>query len=443
TRLEIDSTPRASGDHDQRGGVIARSPGAIIFDGVKAEPGQPYGPLPSDAADVKLVHEMLLRFGYERRDIRILCDVCGGFNGRADPTRENILQSLEWLVAGATAGDRRFLHFSGHGDRILGDLVNGKRARRVEPRLNMPGAWNIDTERSSTRVFSRRATEQVVEEDELVYYNEGIITRLSEVRDELTDGEYTDKILDSELNEYLSKLPEGCTITSIMDCCASGRILNLSHKLLGGGFRGQHDTAIAQNRPGFFQNTPVENTKNSSGEAISPSPSVASVAESAAPSISTVVCIMMKVVPRLMRYAREVMQEGIPDRERDLDNIKARIVSEFLISFAYWAKMLKFAWGACHQRQESWETNDRSAGLFTQTFTETCLRLAGPSGTPNQFTYNQLFNEVSQQVAEKRAGSCAGWGNSKPAPQFVQLWTSLKNAGRAAEINLLDSPVLF
>ncbi|KAG8727167.1 hypothetical protein FRC11_013778, partial [Ceratobasidium sp. 423] len=374
TRLEINLTPQAS--ENQRGGVIIRSPSAIIFDGIKAyvrqaiedgdklpnshahepgcraerralivapvyrEPGQQYGSLPSDAADVKLVHQMLLRFGYERQDIRILCDVCDGFNGRADPTRENIVRhatlqsvdiattSVSTLVAESRVVGRGYYcrgsSFSafGHGDRILGDSVNGKRARRVEPRLNVPGAWNIDTERSTTRVFSGRVTEQVVEEDELVYYNEGI-----EVRDEFTDGGYTDKILDSELNKYLSRLPEGCTITSIMDIY--DKVLrerqNLDHKLLGSGFRGQHDTAIAQNQPGFFQGTSEENAQSSSSEVISASSSVASIVESTAPSISTAVCVMMKVMPRLMRYAREVMQEGIPDRERDLDNIKARI----------------------------------------------------------------------------------------------------------------------
>ncbi|KAH7320353.1 hypothetical protein B0J17DRAFT_298304 [Rhizoctonia solani] len=147
TRLDFDSTPGTSGYHRVYAGIEPR-PRAIVFDEIVAyvrqaisdgdklpnslsresgqhaekralliapvyrEPGQSFGPLPSDAADVKLVHEMLLRFGYKRQEIRILCDICGGFNGRADPTRENILQSLEWLVQGTTTGDRRFLHLA-------------------------------------------------------------------------------------------------------------------------------------------------------------------------------------------------------------------------------------------------------------------------------------------------------------------------------------------
>ncbi|CAE6496029.1 unnamed protein product [Rhizoctonia solani] len=361
-RLEIDSTPgtsgsqeigvtrprpravtfseigtyvqQAIGDGDMLPNISSRESGqraekrALIIAPVYREPGQTFGPLPSDAADVKLVHEMLLRFGYKRQEIRVLCDICGGFNGRADPTRENILQSLEWLVEGTTKGDRRFLHFSGHGDRILGDSVGGKMARRVEPRMNMPGAWNVDTERSTTRIFSGRVTEQAVADDEVVYYNEGMITRVTEIRDGSMENGYADRILDSELNDYLSRLPKDCTITSIMD-------------------------------------------------------------------------------------------------------------------FVYQTEWFKFAWGACHQRQESWETNDRSAGLFTQTFTETCLRMAGPDEAPNHFTYNELFNEVSKVVAEKRACAGLGWGNSKPTPQYVQLWTSLRNANKATQDNLLGSQVLF
>ncbi|CAE6466189.1 unnamed protein product [Rhizoctonia solani] len=458
TRLEIDSTPATSGsqeigvtrprpravtfseigtyvqqaigDGDMLPNISSRESGqraekrALIIAPVYREPGQTFGPLPSDAADVKLVHEMLLRFGYKRQEIRVLCDICGGFNGRADPTRENILQSLEWLVEGTTKGDRRFLHFSGHGDRILGDSVGGKMARRVEPRMNMPGAWNVDTERSTTRIFSGRVTEQAVADDEVVYYNEGMITRVTEIRDGSMENGYADRILDSELNDYLSRLPKDCTMYYHVN---HGYV---SHKLLGSGFRGPHETAVAQNQARFSQNLSSATLSSTNSDTTNLPSSEGAAGGSTTPSISTAVSIMIKVVPRLMRYARAVIQEDIPDRERDLDRIEARI----------------FAWGACHQRQESWETNDRSAGLFTQTFTETCLRMAGPDEAPNHFTYNELFNEVrsiSKVVAEKRACAGLGWGNSKPAPQYVQLWTSLRNADKATQDNLLGSQVLF
>ncbi|KAJ1301837.1 hypothetical protein OPQ81_009065 [Rhizoctonia solani] len=130
---------------------------------------------------------------------------------------------------------------------------------------------------------------------------------------------------------------------------------------------------------------------------------------------------MVNIIPHMVRYARVVMQEGIPERERNMDGIKARI----------------YAWSACHQRQLSWDSNDCLSGLLTQTFTETCIRLGGTVDSPARYTYNMLFEEVSKLVAERRAAS------PNPAPQFVQLWTSLREDNRIIETSLLDSDVEF
>ena len=34
------------------------------------------------------------------------------------PTRQNILNAIRWLVGGARPGDSLFFHFSGHGGRV-------------------------------------------------------------------------------------------------------------------------------------------------------------------------------------------------------------------------------------------------------------------------------------------------------------------------------------
>ncbi|KAJ1301839.1 hypothetical protein OPQ81_009066 [Rhizoctonia solani] len=207
---------------------------ALIIAPQYREPGQAFDPLPTTAADVKLIYELLTR------NIRILCDVCS-FNGRAHPTRENILHSLDWLVSGAKEGDYRFLHFSGHGHRVETDSSRGKEGRifKSDNWLRIPGTW--DSELSLSAIKAGRVVEQTIAESELVYYNEAIVTRISEESDsELESEEQPEpmgKIWDRELNAYLSKLPKGSTITCIMDCCASGRILNLSRKLQGSGFR--------------------------------------------------------------------------------------------------------------------------------------------------------------------------------------------------------------
>ncbi|KAG9079775.1 hypothetical protein FRC06_007484 [Ceratobasidium sp. 370] len=129
--------------------------------------------LNTTATDVMLVHKMLVRCGYEKRNIWVLCDICSGFLGLADPTRENILSSLERLTSNTQTGDYRFFHFSGHGEHTLQekDIRHAKRARRVhtgsEPTL--PG----DYERYSSIREPQRITEQTIPEKELAYYNEG------------------------------------------------------------------------------------------------------------------------------------------------------------------------------------------------------------------------------------------------------------------------------
>ena len=40
-----------------------------------------------------------------------------GDSGHLKPTRQHILDALDWLVAGAQPGDALLLHYSGHGGR--------------------------------------------------------------------------------------------------------------------------------------------------------------------------------------------------------------------------------------------------------------------------------------------------------------------------------------
>ncbi|KAJ8072460.1 Ca(2+)-dependent cysteine protease [Marasmius tenuissimus] len=52
-------------------------------------------------------------FGYKREDIVMLTD--DATNPRQVPTGENIIQAMQWLVAGAAPDDSLFFHYSGHG----------------------------------------------------------------------------------------------------------------------------------------------------------------------------------------------------------------------------------------------------------------------------------------------------------------------------------------
>ncbi|OQX19019.1 MAG: hypothetical protein BWK76_05885 [Desulfobulbaceae bacterium A2] len=61
--------------------------------------------------DVTNVRDVLLKyFAFTAKSVRVVTD------GRA--TRSRILDSLEWLVRNASAGDRLLFHFSGHGSQV-------------------------------------------------------------------------------------------------------------------------------------------------------------------------------------------------------------------------------------------------------------------------------------------------------------------------------------
>ena len=54
------------------------------------------------------------RFGYRIEDMVILRDD-PSLGQRQQPTKQNILEAMSWLVQGAAANDSLFFHFSGHG----------------------------------------------------------------------------------------------------------------------------------------------------------------------------------------------------------------------------------------------------------------------------------------------------------------------------------------
>ncbi|KAG8684014.1 hypothetical protein FRC08_013945 [Ceratobasidium sp. 394] len=127
--------------------------------------------MPSTVRDAKLMHQTLVQRGYDPANIRILADGFR-FNGVTDPTRENIMDSLDWLVAGVEPGDYRFFHFSGHGVRVASEKGKGKEARKVyegtRPKSDDTERWPFFWKSPSDRVLG-----QSLKPSELVYYNEG------------------------------------------------------------------------------------------------------------------------------------------------------------------------------------------------------------------------------------------------------------------------------
>lgn len=65
------------------------------------------------------------RYNYKTEDMVILMDD-PSFNWRQQPTRQNILEAMKWLVGGAQPNDSLFFHYSGHGGQakdVSGDEV--------------------------------------------------------------------------------------------------------------------------------------------------------------------------------------------------------------------------------------------------------------------------------------------------------------------------------
>lgn len=101
-----------------------------------------------------------------------------------NPTGANILQGFAWLVEGAKAGDDLFMHYSGHGGSVPDD--DGDEADKMD--------------------------ETLVPVD---YMEAG-------------------QIRDDDIFDWLvKKIPAGCHLTVIMDCCHSGSILDLPYTLKG------------------------------------------------------------------------------------------------------------------------------------------------------------------------------------------------------------------
>ena len=65
--------------------------------------------------DVNNVEQFLLANGYSSDNIVKLTD--DQRVQRAIPTRQNILDAIQWLVKDARPNDALFFHYSGHGDK--------------------------------------------------------------------------------------------------------------------------------------------------------------------------------------------------------------------------------------------------------------------------------------------------------------------------------------
>jgi len=76
--------------------------------------------------DVKNIKNLIMSRGFHESDMVILTD--DQRDGQYQPTRENIIEGMLWLVEGARPNDSLFFHYSGHGSQSTdydGDEVDG------------------------------------------------------------------------------------------------------------------------------------------------------------------------------------------------------------------------------------------------------------------------------------------------------------------------------
>ncbi|GLB40399.1 putative metacaspase [Lyophyllum shimeji] len=127
---------------------------------------------------VHIVRFLITHYGYKEEDMVILTD--DQANPVSKPTKDNILQAMQWLVRGAAPNDSLFFHYSGHGGQtkdLDGDEADGY--------------------------------------DEVIYP---------------LDHERNGHIVDDLIHDIMVKpLPPGCRLTAIFDSCHSGSALDLPY----------------------------------------------------------------------------------------------------------------------------------------------------------------------------------------------------------------------
>ncbi|CAM9599946.1 unnamed protein product [Ectocarpus sp. 6 AP-2014] len=128
--------------------------------------------------DVKQMREYITTHGYpaDGANLKIVSDD----GEHEEPSKENILKAIKWLVHGAKAGDSLFMHYSGHGGSVK-DKTGDEEDNKDETMIPV---------------------------------------------DYMKSGQIKD---DEILKELVMPLPEGVVLSVVMDCCHSGSILDLPY----------------------------------------------------------------------------------------------------------------------------------------------------------------------------------------------------------------------
>ncbi|KAI4524842.1 caspase domain-containing protein [Schizophyllum commune] len=164
------------------------------------DPLMDYGELSGCIKDTRRVYDYLLdKEGFKEDEILLLTDEDTTPEG-LKPTMENMLNAMRWLIEGAQKHDTLFFHCAGHGCQV--NDVDGDEVDKKDEAL-VP--WD--------------------------YRDAGFIT---------------DDVIHSLLVE---KLPVGCRLTALVDCCTSGTALDLPFVYRAHRFRKFHKKDHVEHRP--------------------------------------------------------------------------------------------------------------------------------------------------------------------------------------------------
>ena len=130
--------------------------------------------------DVRVMMNILQRLNFDLSDRQVLVDDPHFPERTGHPDKQSIIQALHWLVKGAKAGDSLFLHFSGHGSQLR---------------------------------------DQDGDEDD--GYDETMVP---------SDYVHHGQIRDDDIHRIVCQnMPAGVRLTSVMDCCHSGTLMDLEY----------------------------------------------------------------------------------------------------------------------------------------------------------------------------------------------------------------------
>nr|KYP34924.1 Metacaspase-5 [Cajanus cajan] len=149
--------------------------------------------------DVWRMHKCLTNiYGFSEKDIIVLIDTDRSYT---QPTGKNVRLALSKLIRSAKSGDVLFVHYSGHGTRLPAEL----------------------------------------DEEDTTGYDECIVP---------TD---MNLITDDDFRQFVDKVPRGCKITIVSDCCHSGGLIEATKEQIGDSTN-DHE-APQNNSPSLFHFT--------------------------------------------------------------------------------------------------------------------------------------------------------------------------------------------